>query len=123
MNDNAIDISALAAFAGTYQQALFSKLFNSLDAVNDLAFLPGVKNTIKMTRLNIKGKAKPYTGNFKPKTGDLQYTGLDLTVQEWQRDLVIKPSDYRQSWMAANRGRGENPNNKVIPYAAFTWAT
>lgn len=123
MNDNAIDISALAAFAGTYQQALFSKLYNSFDAVNDLMFWPGVKNTEKMTKLSIGHGAKPYTGNFKPKNGDLQYTGLDLTVQPWQRDLQIKPSDYRNSFMAANRGKGENPNNKTIPFASFVWDT
>jgi hypothetical protein len=123
MNDNAIDISLLAAYAGTYQQALFTQLYNSFDAVTDLMFWPGVKNTEKMTRLNVKKGAKPYTGNFKPKTGDLQYTGLDLVVQPWQRDLVIKPSDYRNSFMGANRGRGENPNNKNIPFDTFVWDT
>lgn len=123
MNDNAVDISALAAFAGTYQQALFTTLYNNFDAVKDLMFWPGVKNTEKMTRLTINKGAKPYTGNFKPKIGDLQYTGLDLVVQPWQRDLMIKPSDYRNSFMAANRGAGENPNNKTIPFAQFTWDT
>jgi hypothetical protein len=121
MNDNAIDIAALAAYAGTYQQALFSQLYNNFDAVKDLTFWPGVKNTEKMTRLNIKHGAKPFTGNFKPKNGDLQYTGLDLVVQPWQRDLLIKPSDYRNTFMGVNRGKGENPNNKNIPFAPYVW--
>ncbi|HVW97511.1 MAG TPA: hypothetical protein VHA56_16175 [Mucilaginibacter sp.] len=121
MNDNAIDISELAAFAGTYQQAIFTQFFNSFDAVKDFMFWPGVKNTIKMTKLTVKGGAKPYTGNFKPKLNEFQYTGLDLTVQQWQRDAILKPSDFRQSFMAQARGAGENPNNKTIPWAAFVW--
>jgi hypothetical protein len=123
MSTTAVDISALAAYAGTYQQALFSILYDSFDAIDDCTLWPGIKNTEKLTKLTINGGAKPFTGTFAPKTGDLQYTGQDLVVSPWQRDMQLRPSDYRNSFMGQARGPGENPNNKNIPFAQYVWST
>ncbi len=123
MNPNSVDLSILQAFAGNYRQELFTALYNAFDAINDYTFWPGVKNTEKMTRLSVNGKAKPYTGDFNAINSDLKYTGLDLVVQPWQRDLRIKPSDFRNTFMAYNRGRGEASTNKKIPFDQFVWQT
>lgn len=115
------DLSALAAYAGTYQQWLFSKLYNSFDAANDLTLWTNVKNKTNLHKLIIKNGPKPGTGVFKPKSDDIGYQPRVLEVQPWQRDLQLTPSKYRQSFMAEMRGAGENPNNKTIPFAQYVW--
>jgi hypothetical protein len=120
---DSVDLSQLAAYAGTYQQALFSILYNNLDVVKDVMFWPGVKNTVNMTKLSVGKGAKPYTGVFAPETNDLEYTGLQLTVQPWQRDLTIQPSLYRNSWMGEARGKGEGASNLNIPFQNYVWST
>ncbi|MGY0037652.1 hypothetical protein [Pedobacter sp. NJ-S-72] len=117
------DLSALAAYAGTYQQSLFTRLYNGFDAAKDLTLWTGVKNKTNATKLVISGSPKQGTGVFRPKKGDIGYKPRVIEAFPWQRDLEITPSQYRESFMAAMRGSGENPNNKVIPFAGFLWNT
>ncbi len=123
MNPNSVDLTLLEAFPGEYHQELFTALYNSFDAINDFTFWPGIKNTEKLHKLSVNGTAKPHTGIFSHTAGDLQYTGQDLVVQPWQRDIKIVPSQYRPTFMAYNRGRGEGTNNQQIPFPEFTWRT
>jgi hypothetical protein len=117
------DLSALAAFPGTYQMALFRRLFNSFDAVNDLTLYSNVKNSLIMHKLITKNGPKPYTGVLISKGDDIGYQPHILTVEKFQRDIVIEPAKYRTTFMANQRGPGENANNKTIPFAQFTWET
>lgn len=117
------DISALAAYPGTYQMALFRKLYNGFDAANDLTMYYNIKNTLLMHKLIIKNGPKPYTGILKSRGDDIGYEPHSLTVQKFQRDIVIEPEKYRTTFMANLRGPGENANNKTIPFAQFTWET
>jgi hypothetical protein len=123
MNPNSVDLSLLEAFPGHYNEELFTALYNSFDAINDFTFWPGLKNTEKLTKFSVNSGAKPHTGIFAPATGDLQYTGQDITVQPWQRDIKIVPSLFRQSFMAYNRGKGEGADNLRVPFEEFVWRT
>jgi hypothetical protein len=123
MNANSVDLSLLEAFPGEYRQELFTSLYNKLNAIEDFTFWPGIKNTEKLTKLSINGTAKPYTGNFNPSANDLQFTGNNLVVQAFQRDLKIKPSDFRNTFMAYARGKGEGTDNQRIPFESFVWQT
>lgn len=116
---NSPDISALAAYAGKYEKALFSTLVNSLDAMNDLTVIQDVKNKLNMTKLKAGNGARPYATANEGRSSDLQYTGRVLEVLQGKRDLNIAPNDYRSTWMSEVMKPGVNP--KEIPFAAYVW--
>ncbi len=117
------DITALAAYPGEYQKTLFRKLFMGFKAADDILLITNVKNSLNMHKLVVKGGPKPFTGEYLSKGGEVAYEPRVLTVEAWQRDINIKPSEYRTTFMAAMRGAGENPGNKTIPFAQFMWET
>lgn len=113
------NLSALAAYAGVYEQKLFSTLFNSLDAAKDMTLYENVKGKIQMTKLTAGNGARPFSSTFEGKGTDLIYTPQTLTVTEGKRDLLIDPSLYRSTWMAAQMQAGHNPQD--IPFAGYVW--
>lgn len=117
------DISALAAYAGKYQPALFRTLYNALDAVKEIMVYPNIKNTLKLTKLKVNNGPKPYTGVFNSRSNDLEYSGQDLTVELAQRDIEIEPKKYQQTFMAEYMGAGSDAKNQNIPFAQFVWET
>jgi hypothetical protein len=116
---NSPDISALSAYAGTYEQALFSTLVNGMDAANDLTVYPNVKDTIKLTKLTAGGGARPYRPQHDPNEDALAYTGRDLSVKIGKLDLLVEPLKYTNTWMSQAMGAGTNNND--IPFAQYTW--
>jgi hypothetical protein len=120
--DNALfmatpDTSALAAYAGKYEQKLFSTLRNSLDILQDITVVPGIKNTLKLTKLTVKDGVRGYREAFDAADDDLKYSGRDLSVELLKRDLLINPLKYRSTFMSEVMKPGVNPAD--IPFAAF----
>jgi hypothetical protein len=111
------DTSALSAYAGKYQKALFSTLRNSLDIFNDITVLPGIKNTLKLTKLTVKDGVRAYREAFDAADDDLSYSGRDLSVELLKRDMLINPLKYRSTWMSEVMKDGVNPDD--IPFAKF----
>lgn len=113
------DVSALAAYAGKYEKKLFSTLRNSLDIANDVTVIPGVKNSLLMTKLKVKAGVRPYRETFDAAADDLQYSGRTLVTHLAKRDISINPLKYRDTWMSEVMADGIN--EKEIPFAAFVW--
>src|SRR4051794_37319180 len=116
MEINSVDLSLLAAYPGTYQQALIKKLYANFDAAaTGISVMPGLKSKTQLTKLLTYDGLKPYTGEFVAQAG-FGYEPRYLEVEQAQRDLFIKPKDYIGTFMEANRGRGENADNMTIPF-------
>lgn len=113
------DISQLQAYAGDYEKQLFSKLFNSLDAFNDVTVYPDVKVAVNMTKLRAGDGARPYNSDFEARGTDLIYTGRKLSPDEGKRDIKVIPSKYRPTWMSLVMQPGHNPLD--IPFASYVW--
>lgn len=110
-------ISALAAYAGKYEQKLFSKLFNSFDAKNDITVFEDIKVAMIMTKLRAGDGARPGSATFQANGNDLVYTENTLTPKWGKRDITVVPSNYNSTWMAELKSKGVNP--KEIPFAKY----
>ena len=84
---------------------------------------PGLKSKVTLHKLIVKKGAKPYTGVFKSKDGDIKFEPRTLAVEKAQRDLSIEPSKYIGTFMEKNRGRGEGADNMAFPFSQVTWET
>lgn len=113
------DTSALAAYAGAHEQKLFSTLRNSLDILNDITIVPGIKNTLKLTKLSVNNGVRTYREAFDASDNDLEYSGRDLSVELLKRDIRINPLKYRSTWMSQVMQAGVNPPD--IPFAAYVF--
>lgn len=113
------DISALAAYGGEFERALFSTLVNTLDALNDLTLISNIKNKLNLTKLTVASGARPYSSTFQAKGDDLKYTPRVLEVAMGKRDLSIEPYLYRPTWMSQVMRPGVNPDD--IPFAQYVW--
>lgn len=112
-------LSALAAYSGQYEKKLMTRFLNGFDVNNPaLELYPTVKNKLNLTQIVVNKGAKPYTGKHVAKD-DIVYTPRILTVEDCQRDLTVDPKQYRPTFMAEMRGRGENANNMTIPFAQY----
>lgn len=116
---SSVDFSALIAYAGKYERSLFATLLNALDAITDCTLYQSVKNKINLTKLKVRGGARPYSINLDARQGDLQYTNRVLEAHLGKRDLLIVPSEYRDTWMSEMMNEGVD--NKDIPFAQFMW--
>ncbi len=111
------DTTALSAYAGKYEKALFATLRNSLDIFNDITVIPGIKNTLKLTKLTVKDGVRGYREQFDAADDDLKYSGRDLSVELLKRDILINPLKYRNTFMSEMMKPGVNPDD--IPFAKY----
>ena len=111
------DTSALAAYTGAHEQKLFSTLRNALDISTDITVVPGIKNTLKLTKLTVRDGVRGYREAFDAADNDLEYSGRDLSVELLKRDMMINPLKYRNTWMSHVMQDGVNPSD--IPFAAY----
>lgn len=111
------DTTALTAYAGKYEKALFGILRNALDIANDITVLPGIKNKMKLTKLTVKDGVRTYRETFDAADDDLAYSGRDIETTLLKRDMLINPLKYRSTWMSEVMKPGVNVDD--IPFAAF----
>jgi len=79
--------------------------------------IPGIKNTLKLTKLTVKDGVRGYREQFDAADDDLSYSGRDLAVELLKRDLLINPLRYRSTFMSEVMKPGVNPDD--IPFAGF----
>ncbi|MES2810025.1 MAG: hypothetical protein V4619_15445 [Bacteroidota bacterium] len=115
------DTTNIANYFGKVAPRLFATVLNKMDIAKDIPLITNVKNKLKLTRLIINGEPKPYTGVHNAQDNDIAYSGRDLVVDAFQRDLLIMPSKYRLTYLSDFRDPGEGTNNKSIPFVQFTY--
>jgi hypothetical protein len=111
------DTSALAAYAGKFENALFSTLRARLTILNDLTVLPGIKNILNLTKLTVADGVRGYREDFDSSDSDLKYSGRALATTLLKRDIKINPLKYRSTWMSQVMKPGVNPND--FPFYVF----
>jgi hypothetical protein len=111
------DTTALAAYAGRYERALFATLRQKLSIFNDITVYPGIKSTVRLTKLTVNDGIRGYREEFDSKDDDLSYSGRDISVELLKRDIKINPLKYRTTWMSEAMKPGVNPDD--IPFAPF----
>jgi len=111
------DTTALNAYAGRYEKKLFATLRNSADILKDITVIPGLKNTLKLTKLTVSNGVRAYRESFDAAQKDLTYSGRDLSVELLKRDMTINPLTYRNTWMSEVMNPGVNPTD--LPFAAY----
>lgn len=114
-------VSALAAYPGKYSKELITRFYNGMDFANDITVMPDVKSKLNLTKLSVNDTARPYTGTFAAKNGDLVYTPRVLEVFRSQRDMEVDPEKYRTTWMGEYQGPGSSSDQKNIPFAQAVW--
>lgn len=118
------DLSALTAYAGKYEKAIFARLFKELQLQADgIQVLNGVKSKMKLTRLNVSKGVKPYTGKFVSMDGQLKYAERTISAELAQRDIEIEPKKYQATWQAETVPGTSGASNMAIPFAQWVWDT
>jgi hypothetical protein len=119
------DVSALAAYGGTYQKRLIQKFYLALAlAADGIMVMPDIKNKTTLTKLSIGRGLKPYTGVFASEDGQVKYGERTISPELIQRDIEIDPKKYRSTWMAEQLAASAATNSNLlakIPYAQFVW--
>lgn len=112
------DTTALGAYAGKYELALFSTLRSKLTILTDYTVIPGLKAPMKLTKLTVKDGIRGYREDFDSSDDDLSYSGTEIGTTLLKRDLKINPLKYRPTWMSQVMKPGVNVDD--IPFAKYT---
>lgn len=112
-------ITALAAYGGKYEKKLFSTLRNNLDLLKDTTVVPGIKNTLNLTKLTVGTGVRSYREQFDAQDTDLNYTPRVLATKLLKRDIQINPLKYRETWMSELMKPGVNPQD--LPFAQYVY--
>lgn len=118
-----VDVSGLAAYAGDYEQMLFSTMVNGLDIAQDIRVLPNIKFKRNLTKLTATSGAKPFS-TAEEYNGSLNYTPRVIEVKQGKVEMLIDLEDYRETWMAdqMNAGSGANKGVNDVPFASYVWS-
>lgn len=112
-------VTALAAYGGKHEKAIFSSLRNSIDLFKDTRVIPGIKNKLNLTKLTVGSGVRAYREQFDADDSDLTYTDRVLETFLLKRDLRINPLKYRETWMSELMKDGVNPQD--IPFAKYVF--
>ncbi len=118
---DAVDLTALTAYAGKNQRALLATMVNKLAMLSDVMVLPNVKNKLRIGKLTVGAGTRPFSSTEEFQEGDLAYTDRFLEVSQFKRELKIDPSKYRTSYLSEFMAPGTNANKAEIPFEQFTW--
>lgn len=122
-DDISPDVTAIKKYAVTHKNALLRSVYNNLDIANDITLQPNVKNKMPLPKLSVSGQPGPRTGVHDSEGSGFGYSDRELEVFDFQRDITIDPSLYRNTYLARFRPAGEGTKNMVIPFAQFTMET
>ena len=112
------DVSALAAYAGTYERKLFAALKNGFEFIKHVTVMNNVKGPLSLTKLTTTANIRPFLSTEQME-GALAYSPRVLTLGRGKSEFDIDPVTYKYEWM--NEVLNGNINALEIPFAAFTW--
>lgn len=115
------DVSAISNYAHQWKRQLIVALVNSLDIVNDITVLPGIKSSMKLPKLIVNGGFRPYSATKEFKTGDLKFTDRELKVGVGKREILIDPEDFRHKYFSLELSPGSGASTKKIPFEQYIW--
>jgi len=117
-----VDVAALAAYAGDYENQLFSTMINGLDIASDIRVLPNIKNKRNLTKLTANANARPFSSDENYQ-GNLAYTPRVIEVKRGKVEMLIDWNDYAEDHLALEMGNGSGANKgaESIPFAQYTW--
>lgn len=120
---NAVDVSAITAFADEHKRTIISTLVNGMDIAKDITVIPNVKNKIQLTKLRVGDGARPYSATHEPRSGSLVFSDRELATQTGKRDLLIDHRDFKNRHLAwrSRPGNGANKNFNDMDFAPYTW--
>ena len=120
---NAVDVTAVTAFADEHKRPLIASLINGLDIANDITVIPNVKNKVQLSKLTVAPGFRPYSATHEPKAGSLAFSDRELSTQLGKRDLLIDVRDFKSKHLAW-RTRPGNAASKTIndmDFGSFVW--
>lgn len=120
---NAVDVSAITAYADEYKKPLFATMMNELDIAKDITVIPNVKNTIALTKLTAGDGFRPYSGTHEPKAGALAFSDRYLSTSIGKRDLLIDVRDFKTKHLAWRTRPGDGASKTIndMDLAPFVW--
>lgn len=114
------NVAALAGYAGKYEKKIFSTLRNALDILKDTTVIPGIKNKLNLTKLEVAEGVRAYREDFDAGDNDLTYTPRVIETELLKRDMRINPLKYRETWMSEVMKPGVNPQD--LPFAQYVFS-
>ncbi len=110
------DVSALAAYAGTYEKALFRSLVNAMEFRSQVGTILNVKGKLNMTKLVTTANVRPYSST-EHMQGTLVYQPRVLETSRGKAEFPLDPIEYRDTWLAELMNR--EITAKELPFAQF----
>jgi hypothetical protein len=99
MGNNAVDISAIQAYAEQHQKELLTLATVGSPELRNLNIIPGIVDKYIMTTLEFGHIIKPYARSWNPNTDAADLTPRTLSTDLGQVELEEEPLSYRQTAM------------------------
>lgn len=121
---NAVDVSAVTAYADEHKRSLISTLVNGLDIAKDITVIPNVKNKIALTKLSVGNGFRPYSPTTEFKSGALAFSDRYLEVMLGKREIQIDVRDFKSKHLAWRTSPGNRASKTFqdMEFAPFVWS-
>jgi hypothetical protein len=121
---NAIDVSAVTAYADEHKRSLIATLVNGLDIAKDITVIPNVKNKIALTKLTVGDGFRPYSNSTEFKSGQLGFSDRYLETLTGKRELLLDIRDFKNKHLAWRTSPGNRASKTFqdMEFAPFVWA-
>lgn len=120
---NAVDVSAVTAYADEHKRSIISTLVNGLDIAKDITVIPNVKNKIALTKLSVGNGFRPYSNTTEFKSGALAFSDRYLEVLLGKREILIDVRDFKSKHLAWRTSPGNRASKTFqdMEFAPFVW--
>lgn len=120
---NAVDVTAVTAYADEHKRSLISTLVNGLDIAKDITVIPNVKNKIALTKLSVGNGFRPYSNTTEFKSGALAFSDRYLEVMLGKREILIDVRDFKSKHLAWRTSPGNRASKTFqdMEFAPFVW--
>lgn len=120
---NAVDVTAVTAYADEHKRSIISTLVNGLDIAKDITVIPNVKNKIALTKLSVGNGFRPYSNTTEFKSGALAFSDRYLEVLLGKREILIDVRDFKSKHLAWRTSPGNRASKTFqdMEFAPFVW--